>query len=364
MVKFQYRVICTSKEVIKRRIIMLPIEKEVKKMLQDEHIVGAAIALTNREGLVFSRGFGLCDINYQASYVTENSLFRAASVTKIVTGTLTMKLSELGLIELDRPVIEYLPWLTMRDMDAAMRITPRMLLSHTSGLPAEYTPEGPRDEGQLVPSLMAGLPTLELASAPGDGVFLYSNWGIRLLSAALESRTGERYSALAKRYVLDPLGMTSSRFMLEDRVKYEICYPHEIDGDGALSVTHEIKENYCRLATGGLYSNAVDLSRLARMLLSGGVADDGTRVIKTESMDAMMIPVSTMKSGDGYGLTLTRHKLTESRWTYGHNGNAEPYTSSLYVDTESGYGAVVLLNTNNKVNLRQKISDAILKEFL
>ena len=340
----------------------LRLDEKIKGMLGAEGIAGCSVALTDKDGIIYARGFGVRDIFHPEISPNEHTIYRAASITKVITGILAMRLAEAEKISLDSPVKKYLPWLTLSSEGAAELMTLRHLLSHTSGLPAEYTPDGPRDEAMLVPGLKEGLPGLELQSMPGDGKFLYSNWGIRLLSAAVEAVMGDRYSRLARAYVLEPLGMTESEFTVKDEMRGNISLPHTRLEDGSLASEWDIKENHCRLATGGLCSNITDLCRLARLILRGGIADSGERVISEASLEEMMRPHATMSSGDTYGITMIGHNVS-GRTVYGHPGNAAPYTSAMYCDVISGYGAVVLLNTYSK-DLRMKICDLILSEMV
>lgn len=337
-------------------------EDKIDRLLAEEHIAGAVVALTDARGVLYARGFGVESVERPSVPVTASSLHRIASITKVVTGVTTMRLVEEGRLSLDTPIVDYLPWFTLCDERARDAITARHLISHTAGLPMEYTPIGPKDEGMLVPSLMSGLVTLDLAYFPGEG-YLYSNWGIRLLSAVLEAVSGKRYSELAKEYVIDPLGMDMTTFDLNVAATYPMSLPHDRDEDGRPVVSHYMKENATRLATGGLYSNATDLLKLARLILRRGIADDGTRVILEPSLAAMMTPISTTKSGDSYGMALQWHHTAGGLHLWGHYGNADPYTSALMTDPEHGLGVAVLINTYSR-DLRATISDMVLEEIV
>ncbi len=341
---------------------MRELELKIEKMLKDERIAGCVVAVTDREGIVWSRGFGVADADHSDVPVCVDTVFRIASITKIVTGIIAMRLVEEGKLDLDLPVREYLPWLTLKDEGAAARMTMRHLLSHRAGFPAEYTPDGPHDEAALEPSLREGLPTLELLYAPGEG-YTYSNWGIRLASCVLEKVGGARYSELARKYVLLPLGMDSATCFLSEVPLASISWPHERSESGEPFAVHDIKENYARLATGGLYSSARDLTKLARLILNGGVADDGTRVISSASLSEMMVPRSLAATGNSYGMTMMIHPMECGLTVFGHNGNADPFTSSLMVEPKSGYGAVVFLNTYSK-DLRTTINDAAIEYII
>jgi CubicO group peptidase (beta-lactamase class C family) len=274
-----------------------------------------------------------------------------------------MRLVEEGRLSLDQRVVDYLPWFTLADERARDAITIRQLLSHTAGFPAEYTPEGPRDEGALVPALMEGLPALTLAYFPGEG-YLYSNWGIRLLSEVIEAVTGKRYSDLAREYIFSPLKMNSATFFGDEAARLgALALPHERSADGNTRCIHTIKENYARLATGGLFVNAHDLLSLSCLIFRDGVADDGARVLLSASIAEMQTPISTTKSGDKYGLTMQQHTTPSGVLAWGHYGNAMPFTSALIMDMERGIGVVVFLNTTAD-NLRQTISDLVLDEIV
>ncbi len=340
---------------------MYDFEKKIEAMLCEAGVAGAVVAATDRNAAIFARGYGVNNIEEPDVPTTPGTLYRVASITKVLTGLLAMRLVEEGKLSLDKPVVEYLPWLTLADERARDVITARHLLSHTAGFPAEYTPEGPKDEEILVPSLKEGLPKLSLLYFPGEG-YLYSNWGIRLLSAVLEAVGKKRYSALVEEYILLPLGMHNSTFFGDVAMTGPISLPHEVSADGSLVCTHYIKENYTRLATGGLFSTAPDLLALMRLVLRGGVADDGTRVVLSASIAEMQTPISTAKTGDRYGLTMQQHTTPSGIDIWGHYGSAPPYTSAIMMDMERGYGALVFLNTPSD-NLRQKISDLVLDEL-
>ena len=340
---------------------MYAFENKTEKLLTEHKIAGSTVFVTDFEKVIYSKAYGTLSTK-TGKFTEVTSLYRVASITKIVTGVLAMRAKEAGMLDLDRPVKQYLPWLELRDKEAAAVITPRMLLSHTSGLPGEYTPDGPRDEAMLIPSLKSGLPELDLVSMPGEGKYLYSNWGIRLLSAVLESVLGDRYSALAARYVLNPCGMTDSSFFREKLPECSLSMPHTRDENGDPIAEGDIKENYVRLATGGLYSSAPDLAKLARMMMRKGIADSGERILNEESVSEMESAHATLKSGDTYGLTLQLHNLPSAMQCIGHYGNADPYSSAMFWTSDRRYCAIVLLNTM-KEGIRREICDMMLDEI-
>ena len=337
---------------------MYMIEAKIKELFEKNNVAGMSVAITDRDRVVKNYKFGLMNTEEPALGMADDPLYRIASITKIISGLTVLRLVDRGVLELDRPVKEYLPSLTLSDKRAEGTVTLRHLLSHTAGLPKEYTPDGYRDESALETSLMEGLPTLELTSLPGEGKFLYSNWGIRLASLVAEKQTGKRFSELADELIIEPLGMNKTTFDIRRAITYPLSVPHEDDGEGGLRVLHYMKENAARHAAGGLYSSPSDLCILARFLLRGGVTDRGERIISEESMKEILAPhAKHTEEGVFYGLTmfLREHNGIE---THGHIGSAPPYATSLWVDPVSGYGVVTLMNTY-RPHLRYDIPDII-----
>lgn len=86
-----------------------------------------------------------------------------------------MKFKEMGLLDLDAPITNYVSWLSESDFDTVPRITLRRLLSHSAGLPSEYTPDGPHDEDKLEAVLSQAIPKLVPVADPDDRLFYYCN---------------------------------------------------------------------------------------------------------------------------------------------------------------------------------------------
>ena len=341
---------------------MYNFEKTIEQWRAEEHVAGIAVALTDRDGIIWSRGFGVESTDRPEVPVSVRSMHRAASITKIFSGITMLNLVEQGLLDLDAPVKTYVPWLTLKNAEAVEKMTLRHLLSHTSGLPKEYTPEGARDEAALGPTLRVELPEAELVSMPGEGKYLYSNLGIRLASLCAERVTGKRFTELVEETVLKPLGMEETTFDLRVAATYPISVPHEKDEKGEPYPYRRIKENAARMAAGGLYSNAEDLCKMARCLLRGCKTEDGTPILQAETFAEMCRVHADADEKYSYGLTMRRQHLRD-RDLLGHHGYAPPYSSSLFVDPISGYGVVTMINTECD-GLRERIPTLVMEELL
>ena len=336
---------------------MKHIDEILRKIFAENKIAGMAVAITDKSKIVYSRGFGVDSVMRSDAGAMPDSLYRIASITKLITGMSIMRLKEKGVLELDRPIKEYLPWLELKDEKATNVLTLRHLLSHTAGLPAEYTPEGAREESTLEQSLKDGLPTLKLHALPGDGAYLYSNWGIRLASRVAEVCANKPFSKIAHELIIDPLNMTSTTFDLRTAATYPLSLPHIENEKGELIVYHHINENAARLAAGGLYSNTTDLCKLLRLILNDGISDSGNRIISSQSLAQMK-----ERHSASYGLTMVVRDWND-RIIYGHNGSAPPYATCVATEPECGYGVVILMNTERN-ELRFKIPEMIFEQLI
>lgn len=339
------------------------LDDKLEQIFKENTIGGMSVAVTDREKIVYKKGFGVLNVEHPEFLTTPDALYRIASVTKIITGMTILILADKGILDIDVPIKKYIPWLTLSRQEACEQITLRALLSHTSGLPRGVITEGSRDENTVEQSLKQLLPECEITSLPSEKIYQYSNIGVSLAGLVASTVTGKSYSQLASEYVLKPLGMNVSTYDFHEAATYLFSLPHQQDESGNLRVQHYIRMNTMFRASGGLYSNAQDLSKLARCILNNGKSDCGEQILSANSFEQMCIPNGIMSedTADRYGLTMCLFKYKE-RFLYGHTGASKPYATSVITDKKTGCGVVTLMNTNH-LDLRVKIPKMIFDLF-
>ena len=341
------------------------LREKIEELKDKYHVAGMAVSVTDREKVVYAEGFGMENVEYPERKITTETMFRIASVTKIVAATMIMRMVEEGLLELDKLVKEYLPELVLSRPEALEEMTLRHLLTHTAGLPTDgVIPEGSRDESAIGDNIARTFPHLEIAHLPSESVFGYANMGFTLAGHIASKLTGKTISELFEEYVLEPLGMERSTMDFYKAATWPFSQPHEPDGD-SWTVTHYQRINTLYSAGGGIHSNAMEMAKLARFLLNRGVTDSGERLLSEASIDQMFEKHSVWESehGDfyGMGIHIHNHKCSQGvRCFYGHCGNYHPYHSSVFVDPKTGYGVSVLMNTAAEP-LQCGMSDALIE---
>ncbi len=341
--------------------VKLNIKNSIEKLIYKKNIAGLSVAVTDKEKIVFAKNFGVVNTETNTPFQSNSVEYRIASLTKIFTGLTILKLVEDKILNLDTPIINYIPYLNLTNKLTQNTVTLRHLLSHVSGLPKEYNPDGERDEIFLKQTTVEQISKLKLLSTIKEQKYCYSNWGIRLASLVAQEVTGKYFSTLVNNLIIRPLKMDKTTFDPLVALTYPTALPH-IYEDGELKVIHKINENATRYAAGGLFSNLEDLSKLARFILNKGKNDDGFQVLSANSINEMSLrKVDCNESYYAYGLTnmfFERHGIK----VQGHLGSHPPYATSLIIDNIQGYGIITLMNTYCE-NLRLDIPFEILKEL-
>ena len=222
-----------------------------------------SLALVDDRRLLWAEAFGSID-RTQGQAPTTETLFCIASCSKVIAAVATLILVDRGLVELDAPLVCYVPAFRMADGEAYRDITVRMLLDHSSGLHGTYFPNvltivPVHDYAARFLDFLAGE---RLKHAPGE-MAVYCNDGYTLIERLIAAVTGRPYTEFVAREILEPLGMDHSRFAL-DRFAPGAFAP------GLDDAGRPEPQEYVNVYAGGLFSTPSDLGRLAMLFLNGG----------------------------------------------------------------------------------------------
>jgi CubicO group peptidase (beta-lactamase class C family) len=332
------------------------------RMVDRTELAGAVTLVTSASEVLESTAVGMADIAAERP-MTLDTLFWIASQTKPITATLMLRLDDEGLLDLDAEVTDYLPHFRPRvlrlDADGRPELgeprTPVMvhqLLSHTSGLPFSSSLEAGGFDRAPIAEQVEGYALTPLQCEPGTS-FRYSNAGYNVAARIAEVVTGARYEDLLDDRLFRPLGMSDTTFWPDAGQIARLARQYQALRSGleerALDQTHEPLDDRTGrhpFAGGGLFSTAVDMGAFARLLLSGGLAPDGRRLLSEAAISRMTSPApATVEApnaqaepahgprGIGYGLGWS---LTDDG-AYGHGGAAR---TNLRIHPREGIATV------------------------
>ena len=330
------------------------IEKAVSNFMAANSVPGISVAVVQNGELVWSEGFGMADLE---NFVPASSatLYRLGSISKPITATAILQLSERGKLDLDAEVQKYCPAFPKKEWP----ITTRELLGHLGGI-RHYNHDGkgdiPDDSAKHFASMEESLNIFAadpLVAKPGTK-FHYSTYGYTVLGCVLEGATGEKYVDYVKENIFEPAGMEETR---DDNffaiVPHRTRWYHK-DSSGVVQNAGVLDSSY-KIPGGGLISSADDMARFEIAMLANKLVKPTTR----EMMWAAQKPADGSK--DDYGLgwgTLKKYGLN----LVGHDGSQQGTSTSITLASEKRAGVVVLANMDD-VDATE-LSEQILKTAL
>ena len=310
-------------------------------------VPGLTMAIVDAEtGFTWTRGFGYAD-SVAGVLADEHTLFQVGSTSKPFTAIAVMQLVEQGLINLDNPLVYYIPEFSLMPGIIAGGysddVTVRMLMNMTSGVPTDYfyrwfaLDEHYQGNMNNVLDWLSGREML----LPGGMAYVYNNTNWTLLGILVARVMGhenyfEGFVQHTHENIFAPLGMNRSTFEFTHELT-NVAMPYVADGQ---DVMHTVSP----IAAGGLLSSANDMAIFMHLLLNGGEFD-GTRIIDAATIDYMMqihTPVAVPLTGYGLGFI---HFLFGELETVGHGGNIAHYHTEMVLHRETGLGVFVSTNS-------------------
>lgn len=320
-------------------------QAELAALLTKENVTGIQLIHTKKSETT-RYSLGLRKVGTTQS-IDANTTFQAASLGKVVLAYTALRLHDQGRLDLDKPLLTYYPYPRVADEPRAARITARMVLGHTTGLPnwAGYP---------LAESWKTSKLTLSFAP---DSCWSYSGEGYVWLQRTLEHITGQTLEQLAQKEVFGPLKMPGSSFVWQARFAKNAAFGHDKAGQPT-----EIKQ--FKEPNGGfsLLTNATDYSRFLQAIMSGrGLKPATARLLTTPANEARRCTTPATATDAniawawGVGLATTSHG--PAQWHWGDNGDFRGFFMTFPAQKET-----LLFLTNSANGL--KITDEVLRLFV
>lgn len=332
----------------------------IRQEMEKQKVTGLSIALVDDQKVVWAEGFGFAD-KAKGVAATPDTIYRAGSISKLFTATAAMQLADDGVLNIDKPLQRCLPEFSIKSrFPGAAPITPRTIMTHHSGLPADLakgmwtgSPASLAEETALLRD--------EYAANPPDYVFAYSNVAMTLLGHAVEKIVDRDFASHMSISLFLPLRMTNSSFS------------QKIDRSSAASKAYRNNEEALEaplrdIPAGGLNTSVRDLSRFVSMVFGNGWSNE-RQILKTETMAEMLRPQNStipldlsFRVGLGWMLGSIGGLDIKNAGPVAHHGGATLYhRSQLVILPEQKLGVVLLANSASAASLLNKVATETLK---
>ena len=363
------------------------LEDHIHQMMEKYHVPGAAACITNKSGVLWSKAYGWSDMESKRP-MSLDSIQNIGSISKTFVATALMQLKEMGLLELDRNINDYLTLKIINPLHPSVPITTRQLMIHTSSL---------RDGSAYSKSYACGDPKMSIGTwvkefftpggvyynaeenfekyAPGEQ-WHYSNTSFSVLGLIVESVSGLPFSEYCRRNIFAHLKMESTGWLLADIEQTRHSTPYswidnsEVTGGswGGLPVgvvrpdgptlDSKLDDGYHRnclynhpnYPDGFLRTSVNDLSRYMLAYLNGGI-HEGRRILSDDTVAQMFTP-QTLPPGEEkkrtFGLTWYVMQEFDNELAWGHGGGDPGVTTGIFVLPEHEIGAILFTNTYSR----------------
>ncbi len=340
-------------------IAAVQVDATVERLMKAAEVTGVGIAIFNDGKVVYLKTYGLRDKEKNLP-LTSDTVLTAASFTKVAFAYMVMQLVEERVLDLDKPVYEYFPkplpdypqYKDLADDPRYKLITARMLLSHTAGFPNF---RWLNDDHKL-----------NINFQPGTR-FAYSGEGIELLQQVVETVTGKPLEELMRQRIFQPLGMTRSSMMWQER--FESDYANGYDEWGrSLGPERRPKAD----AAGSMQTTLGDFSRFLEAVMRG----EGLRRKTWELMLSPQIKIVSkhefpslanettsendairLSYGLGWGLYWTPYGRA-----FFKEGHAEGFRNYAVCFDGKKTGLLIMTNSSNGEGIYKELLETLLKD--
>jgi CubicO group peptidase (beta-lactamase class C family) len=358
-------------------IIKDSLTRELKRIYKQGYINGFSVAIVNQNGTLYEKGFGYADLRTQRSY-TENTIQNIASISKTLIGISLLKAQEMGKLNLDDPINQYLPFMVRNPYYPNTPITIRHLATHTSTivdtdyyLNKSYILKDEQDSAEARSKELSrnfNSPEARISleeflgrilkeegewhkkegfidRSPGE-LFEYTNIGATLAALIIEKATGETYSIFTENYILKPLGMNSSgwSFQTTDFSNFSKLY-----AEPETPIPHYSLISY---PDGGFITSISDMGKYLTELIKGysgnGVllSEESYSELYREQLDSTHFKERNKENpyNDEYNFGIFIG--FSAKGYVGHTGGDPGVASYMFFDINDKIGRLLITNTS------------------
>lgn len=355
---------------------------EIERILKDK-VVGAQLYVYNR-GEEFKYNYGKSSI-INNDFVNDNTIFRLASISKVIVAMCALKLVEEGKLNIENDISDYLGYLVRNPNHPDVVITVKMLMLHTSSILDGYSEQetvtkgynGVNGKKHYVPlkDILNNKDSIYYTKktfadyAPGEKS-TYSNFCTGILACIVEACSKKLFTEYVKENIFKPLkidasfkaseienkGLISDTFIVN---KENNTFTTNVTGLNFIKSSYEsfkLKDNF-RGPAGGSYMSMQDLGKIMQVLMHDGVYK-GSRILKKETVDLMLqMHYLSFSIPEARGLQLKVVSLPKSLTLRGHTGLAYGVRSLMFFNKDADFGVCFIKNGGKYIEVNQEFND-------
>jgi CubicO group peptidase (beta-lactamase class C family) len=328
-------------------------EQDLQAIMKQLKVVGLSVAVVKKGEIIYTHSFGLKNIESNTP-LTDNTIFRIASISKSFSATSIMQLAEAKKLSLDDDFSKLVGFKIRNPKYPNTIITLKMVMSHTSSI---NDSQGYFNLDVINPDNNADWAKCYNDYEPGKG-YQYCNLNYNMVGTVIEKISGERFDQYVKHHILDPLKLYGGYCVDSlDNKRFATLYAYDsamqsfTPSPAAYAPRREEISNYVMgystpifSPTGGMKISATDLAKYMTMHMNGGNYK-GVTIISKKSSALMQTPIADV---EGYGLAISNlNDLIPGKMMTGHTGSAYGLYSAMFFNPKEKFGIVVITNGCN-----------------
>jgi len=314
------------------------LEREISRLMETANVPGLSMAVIQDGQIFWKKTFGVRSRETNEP-VDEHTMFEAASLTKTVTAYAAMRLVERGELDLDKPLFEYFPnkeYPKLAKDERYKKITARLVLTHTTGLP---------NWGN------------RLMREPGIQ-YAYSGEGFLYLGRTIEQISGMSLQEFAQKEIFDPLGMTHTSYVWNETYAANGACGHDRHGK-----VNALRKNTSPNGGASLLTTATDYATFICALLNAQGLTEETIDQMTSSQVQVTVSRETAELFAnvfwGWGWGVQPGNTGFGFWHWGDNGDLRAYTVTY---KDRGKGFIYFVNSNNGLAIAEAVTSLIVDD--
>ena len=346
------------------------LDTELEKILKDWKIAGFAVAVVEKDKILYSKGFGYRDYENKKA-VSPNTLFAIGSCSKAFTASVLGLLEKDGKLDIDKPAATYIPSLKFFNNDMTEKITVRDMMCHRTGLPRHdyswYLFNTPSQDSMLMRVQY---------QEPNAGIrekWQYNNFMFLAQGVMAEKLTGKPWTQNVKEKLFDPLGMNRSNFTIDDMIKdADHSFGYTIEKDSIIK-----KTDYYNIMgmspAGSINSSVTEMANWVITWINGGKYNSKEILPAPYVQDAIssqMVISGGVPDKENPDIHFSNYGLAwflasyRGHYRVEHGGNIDGFSASTCFFPSDSIGIIVLTNQNGSVVpsvARNLVADRMLK---